>query len=182
MIKGTNNLIYEFVSKDANEITTVANALHDALSGNRLYIHNKIILNWADDGFVIVRIIDVESCYNQLPKFLESGIEFNKFVKTVIDESCENVPVIKYKCIETIDKLREENKELLKKNRELSAKATIAADERDHKDILCKEYSEMINDLQSQVRALEEEILKLKEQREKLKKQRDFFADYADLS
>lgn len=34
MIKGTNNLIYEFVSSNTNEITKVATALHDALRGN----------------------------------------------------------------------------------------------------------------------------------------------------
>lgn len=157
MIKGTNNMMYEFISEDVNEITKVANALHEALSGNRLYIHNKIVIHWAEGGYVMVDIMDVESCYNQLPKFLESGVEFNKFVKEVINGTCESVPVTNY-LQKTIDKLREENEELIKKNRELSAKATIAEDERDHKDILCKEYEKRINELQSQVRILNEDV------------------------
>lgn len=157
MIKGTNNMMYEFVSEDANEVTKVANALHDALSGNRLYIHSKIVLHWGEASFVTVDILDVESCYNQLPKFLESGVEFNKFVKNVIDESCETDPATSY-MQKTIDKLRKENEELIKKNRELSTKATIAADERDHKDILCKEYEKIINDLKSQIRVLNEDV------------------------
>lgn len=107
MVKGTNNMIYEFVSEDTNEITKVATALHDALNGNRLYIHNKIVLHWAEGGFVMVDIPDVESCYNQLPKFLETYIEFNKFVKEALDGTRE---------IKENDKLKKESNKLLDAN------------------------------------------------------------------
>lgn len=125
MVKETNNLIYEFISGDANEITKVVTALHNALRGNKLYIHSKIVLHWAEDGFVMVDIKDVESCYKQLPKFLTTYAEFNKFVKNVIDDPCKTVSETNYGETNNSDlqshceNQRKEINQLLKANEDL---------------------------------------------------------------